>query len=113
MKQYHQYMRKKRRLRVPLRNEVSFFSDISITMSYAKGKPPHFRAAYKNYSSSKCFKYDRATFEIETGKIIDGTFHLDAQDFVEEWRELHLAELRNAWEVLKARRKPAPISPLD
>jgi hypothetical protein len=113
MDKYQQYIFAQRKLRVPPPDEVSFFSDISITMPHADGLSPYFRAAYTSYYSPASVRLYQATFEIETGKVIVGNFHSDAQDFVEEWRQQHLAELREAWKDLQAGRRPKPIPPLD
>jgi len=51
---------------------------------------------------------------IATGKVLPGaTLSGRALRLVEEWRLLHLTELRRAWESLRDGRVPASIDPLD
>jgi hypothetical protein len=66
--------------------------------------PPHFHARYGEY---------RAKFDIESGALIDGRMPRRALALVQEWRALHLDELRADWKLVQDQRPPRKIEPLE
>ncbi len=83
--------------------ELSRFYGIVIRMYFGDHNPPHFHAYY---GSSK------SVFEIRSGRIIDGSLPTRAAKLVEEWVELHRAELEAAWQQAVALQQPDQIDPL-
>ena len=69
--------------------EVSRFYGIVIRFYYRDHPPMHFHAIYAEYE---------ALIEIETGNIHEGFLPKKALELVNEWRLLHLEELKDAWQ---------------
>ena len=65
--------------------------------------PPHFHARYAE---------DQASIRIATGQIIAGNLPARALRLIEEWRELHLAELEENWRRSEADLPVLAIEPL-
>ncbi|MEN6407616.1 MAG: DUF4160 domain-containing protein [Thermoguttaceae bacterium] len=65
--------------------------------------PPHFHAKYGD---------DEVTVEIESGTV-QGRMSRRALALVQEWREAHMAELRENWRLASERRPLNPIEPLE
>ena len=65
--------------------------------------PPHFHAKYQD---------DEATIEIETG-LVTGKLNPRALRMVQEWRELHTAELLENWSLATSDRNTRRIDPLE
>jgi hypothetical protein len=65
--------------------------------------PPHFHAKYQD---------QEIAVEIETGRI-EGRMGPKAAALVQEWRELHKAELLADWERAEQKRSLQRISPLE
>jgi hypothetical protein len=65
--------------------------------------PPHFHVEY-----AEC----RAVVEIESGRLLAGKLPNRCLSLVEEWRKLHLAEIRRAWETTQKSKPPKRIKPL-
>jgi hypothetical protein len=84
--------------------EVSRFYGISIRFYYRDHPPTHFHAIYGEHE---------ALIEIETGKFYGGSLPHKARELVEEWRLLHLVELREDWRRARLEQPLLPISPLD
>ncbi len=83
--------------------ELSRFLGIIIAMYYRDHGPPHFHAIYGEYE---------ATINIATGAVT-GELPKRALNHVQEWRQLHLQELTDAWALAEAQ-KPLPnIAPLE
>lgn len=82
---------------------LSAFYGIVIYMYWSDHPPPHFHAEYGS---------DQALVAIEDGSVIAGTLTRRAVRLVEEWRRLHLDELRDAWERASHREDPGTIDPL-
>ena len=87
--------------------ELSRFFGIIIRMFLEAGGPhniPHFHAYSGEYVG--VFSFD------PVGQLA-GTLPRRQQRLVEAWAELHVDELKNAWELLQSGRKPIPIKPLS
>ena len=83
--------------------ELSRFLGIVIAMYYNDHGPAHFHAVYGNFD---------ITVEVESGTV-RGTFPLRALSHVQEWRELHKAELLQNWELARQRKPLNKIPPLE
>ena len=83
--------------------EVSRFYGIVIRFYYRDHPPMHFHAIYAEYE---------ALIEIETGNIHEGFLPKKALELVNEWRLLHLEELRDAWQKSRQEIPLSPIAPL-
>ncbi len=69
--------------------EISRFFGIIISM-YAKDHfPPHFHAKYGDHIG---------LFDIENGDLIEGSMPRRAIRLIQDWTELHKAELLENWE---------------
>jgi hypothetical protein len=64
--------------------EISRFYGIIIRMFFLDHSPPHFHADYGEY---------KAQINIETGEVIEGELPRRALRLVQDWAELHRAEL--------------------
>ncbi len=83
--------------------ELCRFFGIVVAMYYRDHPPPHFHAIYGDFE---------ATVVIETGAV-QGLLPPRVLGLVQEWRVLHQATLREAWELAVAQ-KPSPnIPPLE
>ena len=65
--------------------------------------PPHFHAKYQG---------QEVAIEIETGKV-EGRINARALGLIEEWRQLHMAELIEDWKLAEQRRILKDIQPLE
>ena len=68
--------------------EICRFLGIVISMYFNEHNPPHFHVAYNEY---------RAVLDIATLNVIDGRLPARVRGLVEEWAELHQAELLEMW----------------
>ncbi|HEY3762761.1 MAG TPA: DUF4160 domain-containing protein, partial [Verrucomicrobiae bacterium] len=66
--------------------------------------PTHFHAIYAEYE---------ALIEIETGEIYQGNLPKTAYELVNQWRLLHLNELRDNWNRARNNEAPLRITPLE
>ncbi|HLW65054.1 MAG TPA: DUF4160 domain-containing protein [Gemmataceae bacterium] len=82
---------------------VSQFYGIAIYMYYRDHAPPHFHAIYGA---------DEAVFDIATGAAFIGKLPRRARKLVEEWLELHRAEIQQNWDLAIAGQPLAQIDPL-
>jgi len=82
---------------------ISRFFGILIFMFWREHEPAHFHAKYGD---------EEAVIEIETGKV-SGKISQRALNLIQDWRELHKAELLQDWELSKQRRQLNRISPLE
>jgi hypothetical protein len=82
---------------------ISRFFGIMIFMFWREHEPAHFHAKYGD---------DEATIEIETGKII-GRMSPRALALIQEWREIHKAELLEDWNLVKQKRELKSVQPLE
>lgn len=72
-------------------------------MFWREHEPAHFHAKYGD---------EEATIEIETGKI-NGRISPRALALIQEWRELHNAELLEDWQLASQRRELKRVQPLE
>jgi hypothetical protein len=83
--------------------ELSRFLGIVIAMYYRDHAPAHFHAVYGDYE---------ITIEIESG-MVNGEFPKRALAHVQEWREIHKAELLTDWGLAQKRQPLNKIPPLE
>lgn len=83
---------------------LSTFFGILIKMFHDDHNPPHFHAEYGEH---------RAIVEIGSGKVLAGRLPKRVHQLVEEWRHLHVGELRDAWRDAQSARQPRRIRPLE
>ena len=83
--------------------ELSRFLGIIIAMYYREHNPAHFHAIYGEFE---------ITIELASGKI-DGEFPKRALAHVLEWKNIHLAELQEAWALARVSRPLPRIDPLE
>ena len=81
--------------------EVSRFYGITIRFYYRDHPPMHFHAIYAEHE---------ALIEIETGDIYESFLPKKAIELVNEWRLIHLGELKEAWQKS---RQEIPLTPID
>lgn len=79
------------------------FFGISIYMFWKDHMPPHFHARYGG---------EEITMDIETGNI-HGEMSKRAINLINEWRLLHLDELRHDWDLAVKKSALNEIQPLD
>jgi hypothetical protein len=84
--------------------EVSRFYGIIIRFYFRDHPPTHFHAIYAEYE---------ALIEIETGGIYQGNLPKTAYELVNQWRLLHLHELRDDWNRARLNQPVLPIQPLE
>jgi hypothetical protein len=82
---------------------ISRFFGIVIFMFWREHAPPHFHAKYGD---------DEITVEITTGAI-NGHMSAKGIALVQEWRELHRAELLQNWNLAENKKPLARIAPLE
>jgi len=82
---------------------LSSFYGIVIYMYWSDHPPPHFHAEYGEH---------QALITIVDGSLFAGSLPPRALRLVEEWRALHLDELRAAWDRAVQREHPGTIDPL-
>lgn len=83
--------------------EISRFYGIIIRMFWNDHPPAHFHAIYGSHE---------AIIEIETSEIIAGSLPLGADSLVKQWIELHRNELKEDWELARAKQPLRSIDPL-
>jgi len=83
--------------------EISRFFGIVITMWCNEHGEPHFHARYGAY---------RAKVAIESGAV-SGELPPRARALVVEWAALHRTELVDNWALLRDRRPPHAVAPLE
>lgn len=83
---------------------VSRFFGIAIAFYWEDHLPPHFHAEYGG---------DEAVISIPTGETLRGSLPKRALSLVEEWRAVHVDELRDNWERARQRLPLAYIEPLE
>lgn len=82
---------------------MSSFYGIVVYMYWSDHPPPHFHAEYGD---------DQALITIDDGSVFAGSLPRRALRLVQEWRGLHIEELRAAWELASEREDPGTIDPL-
>ena len=81
---------------------ISAFYDIVITMYYADHSPPHFHARYGEFQAHRDL----------VGPDLNGHLPNRAAQLVDEWCQLHRAELAADWDLAIAERPLVTIDPL-
>lgn len=84
--------------------DISTFYDIVITMDADGSFSPHFVAGYRQFS---------ARIEIESGKILVGNLGKYSAEMVEEWRQSHVQELLENWQLAMFRKPLKLIAGLE
>jgi hypothetical protein len=82
---------------------ISTFFGIVIWMYYNDHQPPHFHATYGD---------QEAIILIGSGDVYQGHLSRRAIRLVQEWEELHRAELVANWELARNVQPLQPIAPL-
>ena len=82
---------------------ISRFYGIIIYMFWREHDPAHFHAKYAE---------EEVVVEIETGNVI-GAMTPRALALVQEWRRIHVEELRKEWRLAKEKKTLFPIKPLE
>ena len=82
---------------------ISMFYGIIIRMFFDEHAPPHFHAEYGEF---------KASININTLGITEGTLPRRAQMLVLDWAELHRSELLSDWELCRQHQEPKKIEPL-
>ncbi len=83
--------------------EISRFLGIVVAMFYRDHAPPHFHAYYGDYE---------ITVQITSGAVA-GEFPRRALAHLQEWRQLHLDELQQDWDLALLRKPLQKIDPLE
>ena len=65
---------------------------------------PHFHAAYGEY---------KAEIAIESLEVLRGRLPRRALELVQDWAELHRAELMEDWELCRQHSQPRQIQPIE
>src|SRR4051794_40931696 len=81
---------------------ISAFYGIVIAMYYRDHAPPHFHAVYGEHE---------ATIVLSTLAIMSGELPARALRLVQEWADLHQAELAANWDAARAHAPLASIEP--
>lgn len=84
--------------------ELSRFFGIVIRMFWRENDAPHFHAQYGEYVAS---------IDIDAGAVTTRRFPSQALRLVEDWRRLHVDELRENWLRMQRGEAPARIDPLE
>ena len=82
---------------------ISRFFGIVIYMYWRDHAPPHFHAKYQG---------QEVTVQIESGRV-EGQINYRALALVQEWRQLHVAELAENWRLAEQKRILRTIEPLE
>ena len=84
---------------------ISMFYGIIVRMYFAPGEhnPPHFHAYYNEY---------KASVDIRTCEIIEGSLSHRQRKLVLAWAELHQEELLANWRLVMNGENPFKIQPL-
>jgi len=69
--------------------EICRFLGIVITMYFDEHNPPHFHVRYNEY---------RAVMAIRNLNLLEGKLPARVRGLVEEWAEIHQAELLSMWD---------------
>lgn len=83
---------------------ISMFYGILIKMHYREHQPPHIHAEFGEF---------RASYEIESGKLLAGTLPINKERMVLAWMEIHRDELKANWTLAEAKEALFRIAPLQ
>jgi hypothetical protein len=84
--------------------ELSRFFGIVIGVFYREHGRPHFHAVYSEFE---------AVIDIESGDVISGELPKRALSLVSEWREAHVEELKENWDLAQQHKTLKKIPPLE
>jgi hypothetical protein len=79
------------------------FYGILIQMYWDEYAPPHFHAIYGEF---------KATVDIRSLSICEGSLPRRASSLVLDWAELHRNKLLDDWDLSQTKHQPKPIEPL-
>jgi precorrin-6B methylase 2 len=82
---------------------ISRFFGIVVYMYWRDHCPPHFHAKYQD---------DEIVVDIESGQV-SGRISVRALRLIEEWRLLHVEELRKNWQLAEQNKELFRIEPLE
>jgi hypothetical protein len=82
---------------------ISRFFGIVIYIYWRDHMPAHFHAKYQDQEIS---------VDVETG-LVKGNMVRKAIALIQEWRELHKAELTEDWELARQKKELRRIEPLE
>lgn len=82
---------------------ISRFFGIVIYMYWRDHTPPHFHAKYQD---------QEVVVNIETGEVM-GQMGNKATALIQEWRELHIVDLMEDWNLAQTKRELKRIEPLE
>lgn len=82
---------------------LSSFYGIVVYMYWSDHPPPHFHAEYGDH---------QVIITIDDGSIFAGSMPRRALRLLEEWRSMHVGDLREAWNRASEREDPGTIDPL-
>jgi hypothetical protein len=83
---------------------ISRFFGIEIRMRFNEHPPPHFHARYAGWT---------AQVSIVTGEILNGDLPPGAARLVRRWAQCYTQELLENWHLMRDRREPLSIPPLE
>jgi len=83
---------------------ISRFFGIVIALYWNDHVPAHFHAKYGG---------EEAAIRIDNGKVLKGRLSKRASSLVEEWRQLHVDELTENWQLAREHRALRYIAPLE
>ncbi len=83
---------------------ICYFFGIYIKMFFNEHNPPHFHAEYEG---------NEVEINIQTGEVVSGSLSTRALRFIEEWRQQHINELMEDWELARNKQLPKKIKPLE
>ena len=84
--------------------EISRFFGIVVAIYFNDHPPSHFHARYGEH---------KAKIDVATGAVVEGSLPRRVLAFVEEWRQLHHAELEEVWTKIRDRQPYEKIAPLE
>jgi hypothetical protein len=84
---------------------ISTFWHITIMMFWNEHVPPHFHVRTKDGM--------KASINIETLEVLEGDLKRKTLWVVQQWAELHQAELRANWELCRQHANPNAIAPWE
>ena len=82
---------------------ISKFYGIAVYMYWKDHAPPHFHAKYQG---------DEVTVDILTGEVL-GSMSRRALNMIEEWRQMHQAELEDNWDRSQRKQTLISVEPLE
>ena len=82
---------------------ISMFLGLLIQMYFDEHNPPHIHVRYQS---------DKATFNIHSGDMKEGSLSKRNIRLVQAWIELHRDELLANWELCRNDEQPYKIDPL-